>query len=142
MIWEYIVTNNGLLVLLVIAVSVLLSKFFKLFFYRNARDALLAGGGMPSSHCASASSLVVMILLLEGFTTTFALAASFGVVVFIDAVRVRRAVGINADALKDLAHHDHHKESIMVEHGHTIPEAIVGTLLGIAVAVSTYLVIM
>lgn len=135
------IQQDGMLVIVAILISLGLSKFFKLFYYRNAKEALLAGGGMPSSHCASAASLVTMIFLLEGFTTTFALALSFGVVVFVDAVRVRRAVGINADALKDLSHHDHHKEAVMVEHGHTIPEAIVGSILGILVAVALLLLI-
>ncbi len=133
---------NGLWVLLAIVISLGLSKFFKLFYYRNAKEALLSGGGMPSSHCASAASLVMMIFLLEGFTTTFALALSFGVVVFVDAVRVRRAVGINADALKDLSTHDKHKEEIMVEHGHTVPEAIVGSILGLVVAVGIYFLVL
>lgn len=132
---------NGLWVLLAVVISLLLSKLFKLFFFKKVKDAMLAGGGMPSSHCASVMSLTSMIFFIEGFSSAFAISLAFAVVVFIDAIRVRRAVGINAAALRDLAHHDHHKESIMVEHGHTIPEAIYGAVLGLAVSVVLYVVV-
>lgn len=128
----------GMFVILAILIALTLSKFFKFFHYKNAKNALLAGGGMPSSHCASAAALLTMIGLLEGFTTTFALALAFAVVVFVDAVRVRRAVGINANILKKLSKN----KDIMVENGHTIPEAIIGTLLGIVVSVLLYAVVL
>jgi acid phosphatase family membrane protein YuiD len=128
--------QSGLWVLIVMVVSLLLSKILKLFFFKDPKDAMLAGGGMPSSHCASAMSLTSMIFLFEGFTTTFTLSLAFASIVFIDAIRVRRAVGINAATLKKIAKR---KDPIMIENGHTLPEAVYGCVLGLVVAISTYL---
>ena len=124
---------DGLIVLCVVVVSLILSKVVKLFFFDNFTKAMLAGGGMPSSHCASASALVSMIFFVEGLTTTFIVALAFAVVVIVDAVRVRRAVGINAKLMRELLHKKH-CDDVMVENGHTIPEAVWGIVLGIVVA--------
>ncbi|MCA9478124.1 MAG: divergent PAP2 family protein [Nanoarchaeota archaeon] len=123
----------GLWILLSVIISLLLSKILKLFFFKNTSEALLAGGGMPSSHCASATALTSMIFFTEGLTSLFVLSFSFAAVVLVDAVRVRRAVGVNADALKELAPKKV-EDDIMVEHGHTIKEAVYGCVLGFVVA--------
>lgn len=131
----------GLWVLLAVISSLILSKILKIFFFKNTKKAMLAGGGMPSSHCASATSLTSMIFFIEGLTSVFVLSLSFAIVVFVDAVRVRRAVGINADALKDLAKKSKLDDDVMIEHGHTLKEAVYGCVLGLAVAAVLYIVV-
>ncbi|MCM8771340.1 MAG: divergent PAP2 family protein, partial [Candidatus Omnitrophica bacterium] len=60
-------------------------------------------GGMPSSHAAGASALATSIGLSQGFDSViFALAATFGVVVFFDAQGVRRATGRQAHILNQI----------------------------------------
>ncbi len=88
-------------------------------------------GGMPSSHTALVSALVASILFTEGPTTTFVVALVFAMVVFRDAVGVRLAVGKHADALNKLLLT---KDKIEMHEGHTVPQAIVGAIIGILAA--------
>jgi acid phosphatase family membrane protein YuiD len=98
-------------------------------------------GGMPSSHAAGASCLTTAIGLNYGFDSVyFALAASFAIVVMSDAQGVRRATGKQARILnkimEDIYWQGRIEEAQLRELiGHTPVEVIVGTLLGIIIAV-------
>lgn len=131
---------DGLLVFLSVVISLILSKVIKLFFFKDSKKALFSGGGMPSSHLASVTSLSTMIFLLEGFSTTFVLSFAFNFIVFVDAIRVRRAVGINADTLKILVNKK--SDDVMVEHGHTIKEAVYGSILGFSISTIIFILVM
>jgi acid phosphatase family membrane protein YuiD len=97
-------------------------------------------GGMPSSHTAGASCLAVAIGLSQGFDSiSFALAASFAIVVMFDAQGVRRASGRQAQILNrimdDIYWQGKIKEGRLRELiGHTPIEVIAGFFLGIAIA--------
>jgi len=98
-------------------------------------------GGMPSSHAAGASCLAAAIGLKYGFDGVyFALAAAFALVVMFDAQGVRRATGKQARVLNkmmdDIYWQGKTQESRLRELvGHTPIEVIIGSLLGIVIAV-------
>ncbi len=103
-------------------------------------------GGMPSSHSASVAALSVMIGLQEGFNSAyFAIAAVFSYIVIYDAKGVRRAAGLHAEILNEIVKELPHlfeegfqPKALKTLLGHTVPQVIVGTLLGILVAVVIY----
>ncbi len=100
-------------------------------------------GGMPSSHSAGVAALAVAIGLQEGFNSAFfAIAAVFSYVVIYDAKGVRRAAGLHAEILNEIVKELPHlfeegfqPKALKTLLGHTGPQVVVGTLLGILVAV-------
>ena len=64
----------------------------------------------------------------------FALALAMTIIVVYDAVNVRYAVGEQGKLLNLIAESDHNEKTkkMKVIEGHTVPQAIVGGLLGIA----------
>jgi acid phosphatase family membrane protein YuiD len=98
-------------------------------------------GGMPSSHAAGASCLATAIGLDYGFdSVSFALAASFALVVMFDAQGVRRATGKQARILNRITEDIYWQGKINEGRlrelvGHTPIEVIVGFLLGVTLAV-------
>ena len=97
-------------------------------------------GGMPSSHAAGASCLAAAIGFEYGFNSvSFALAASFAIVVMFDAQGVRRASGRQARILNKIMEdiywqkriHDNQLRELI---GHTPIEVIAGFLLGVTIA--------
>jgi len=116
---------------------------------RTARETLLnlfwTTGGMPSSHSAVVSALATSIGFTEGpdsplfFVTVF-----YALLIFRDALGVRRAAGAQAKVLnqliRELARRKKTRARPVKEiHGHTLSEVFVGALLGffIALAFST-----
>lgn len=103
---------------------------------------LFCSGGMPSTHTSSAIAMVTHIAICEHFTGgTFALALVFGIVTAFDACNVRLQCGrvtekVNTVIDKVYAPDDPEKpEKLKVIKGHTLPEVIVGALIGVAVGV-------
>lgn len=102
-------------------------------------------GGMPSSH----SALAVSISTATAFTTgpdsgLFALSVFFSLIVIRDALGVRRSSGLQAKALNNLGQRmqrrfDIHFKPVKEISGHTIPQVIIGSLMGffIGLAVCT-----
>ena len=100
-----------------------------------------AAGGMPSSHSALVISTAVATGLHAGFDTpAFALAVAVAMVVVYDATGVRRQAGIQAKKINVMVEEllkghpisqEHLRELIL----HTPVEAIVGSLLGMVIAV-------
>lgn len=101
-------------------------------------------GGMPSSHAAGASALATSIGLSQGFDSViFALAATFGVVVFFDAQGVRMATGRQAHILNQMMEDMYFKGKIQEKRlkeliGHTPLEVIFGILIGVFSAIILY----
>jgi acid phosphatase family membrane protein YuiD len=101
---------------------------------------LLRAGGMPSSHSALVASVAHATGLFVGFASPlFALALTLAVIVIYDATGIRRQAGRHAEILNrivsDMLKGKLTKEKQLKEVlGHTPVEALVGTLLGIAVA--------
>lgn len=98
-------------------------------------------GGMPSAHVAGAACLATAIGLEYGFqSVTFALAASFAIVVMFDAQGVRRATGKQARILNKITDdiywqgkiHDGRLRELI---GHTPLEVIGGFFVGVLIAI-------
>jgi len=108
-----------------------------------AKDALFAffwrTGGMPSSHSATAVSICAAIAFTEGFNDVFILSLFVTLITIRDALGVRRAAGLQAKALNrlggELAEQNLVKyEPVKEVHGHTLAEVMVGSLLGLGIA--------
>jgi acid phosphatase family membrane protein YuiD len=98
-------------------------------------------GGMPSSHSAIVCSLVTAAGISEGVSSNFFIfSLVFAMVVLRDSMGVRRASGIQAKALNNLGKQSAEKtgldfHSVKEILGHTPFEVLVGSLLGILIAV-------
>ena len=106
-------------------------------------DRLTGGGGMPSAHSATMVGLTTGCLLTyTAGSAEFVIAVFLTMVVIYDAMGVRLETGQQAKILNRMRERDiaEGREPLydkpLDEHmGHTLPEVIVGILIGIAVAV-------
>jgi uncharacterized protein len=113
---------------------------------RTAREILLnlfwTTGGMPSSHSAVVAALATSVGFSEGpdsplfFVTVF-----YALLIFRDALGVRRAAGAQAKALNQLLRELARRRRTRVRpvkeiHGHTLSEVFVGALLGFFIALA------
>lgn len=95
-------------------------------------------GGMPSGHTASFTALALYLGCEFGFTSgIFALAIATWSVIVYDAIHVRYAVGEQGKALNGLLTEAGKKQLPVVE-GHTVPQVVVGGLIGIAVGLAIF----
>jgi acid phosphatase family membrane protein YuiD len=109
-----------------------------------SRDAAIGlvwrTGGMPSSHSALVTAIATAIGFEHGIATPlFSLALFYGLLVIRDALGVRRAAGMQAQALNKLGSElkkSHEVDFTPIEevHGHTPSEVSVGILLGFFIA--------
>lgn len=99
-------------------------------------------GGMPSGHTASLVALSTSVGLIYGFDTpVFAVAICVTAIFIYDAVNVRYAVGEHGKLLNEIAISDNNpktKPQKIIE-GHTIPQVIVGGILGILLGILAFL---
>jgi hypothetical protein len=139
---SYIFSNQTLLVALTGWAIAQIVKV-PLEYFRTRRwnwSLLLRAGGMPSSHSALVAGTAHSIGLNAGFASPlFALSFVLAMIVIYDATGIRRQAGKHARIINqmiiDLASGHRLKEEQLREIlGHTPLEALVGTLLGIAVA--------
>ena len=100
---------------------------------------LLAAGGMPSSHTAFVASLSTAIAIRAGIgSELFAIACVFSMITVYDTIRVRGAIQINSDALRQVfapmpaASRPQAAQDV----GHTLAEIGVGLLIGIGAALA------
>jgi uncharacterized protein len=135
--------NNATLVAAV--ASWILAQVIKLFTFmiRERKfdfGSLFRLGGMPSSHTASAAACAMSVGLREGFgSAVFAVATGMLALIMIDAQSVRRAAGVQARLLNQMAeefyrNHKFSPEKLVEFLGHTRLEVLMGALLGIAIA--------
>lgn len=94
---------------------------------------------MPSSHAAVSVAITTAIALEEGFSNLFILAFFITLIVIRDALGVRRSSGLQAKALNRLGQNLSEQLTISFTplkevHGHTWPEVIVGSALGLGIA--------
>lgn len=102
-------------------------------------------GGMPSSHSALTVSITTAFGLMRGITSDIFILSFFVTMVIIrDALGVRRVAGLLAKSYNIFAGDVTKKINVRYIpvkeiHGHTVPQVIVGSLLGffIAIAVCT-----
>ncbi len=108
---------------------------------RLAMDRLTETGGMPSSHSAAVAALATACGIEYGVQSPyFALAIVFGSIVIYDATGVRRAAGRHAEILNSLITEMSHlfeegdkPKALKTLLGHTYPQVLMGTLLGVIV---------
>lgn len=96
---------------------------------------LFISGGMPSSHTATSVAVWTVLLLVEGPRSAIVgLATLVTLVICYDAVKVRRSVGEQGEAIRQLIKVN--KSHITVPRaakGHTPLEVVAGTILGLVV---------
>ncbi|MBQ2450024.1 MAG: divergent PAP2 family protein [Lachnospiraceae bacterium] len=107
-------------------------------------ERLVGSGGMPSCHSATVCSLATSTGIQFGVGSfEFAIATIFAIVVMYDAIGVRRETGNQAKIInemmeifesmnKELSTEDKLKELV----GHTPLQVLVGSILGILIAVT------
>ena len=101
---------------------------------------LMKSGGMPSGHSASFMAVTTYLGWACGFDSAiFALALCTSLIIIYDAVNVRHAVGEQGQLLTELAKKHGGKKPSRVVEGHTVPQVIVGGLLGIAIGCAVFL---
>lgn len=111
---------------------------------RWAPDRLLDTGGMPSSHSAAVTALAFSFGLTKGWgSPEFAISAVFGSIVMYDATGIRRAAGRHAELINELVRELGHlfdagfqPQVLKTLLGHTYPQVLVGSLVGLATAVA------
>ena len=102
---------------------------------------LFRSGGMPSGHSASFIAAATACGWIRGFTSVeCVILICMSVIIIYDAVNVRYAVGEHGKLLNEIAISDNNaktKPQKLVE-GHTIPQAVVGILIGLVVGTLMY----
>ncbi len=98
-------------------------------------------GGMPSSHAATVSALATAIGLKYGLKSPiFAITLVFAWIILMDAQGFRRSVGKQAETLNVILDDIYWKKKVREERlkeflGHTPVEVLIGTVIGILVAI-------
>ena len=121
--------------------SVIFKKKDKLKF-KDLVSAFTKSGGMPSGHTASFVALDTYFALSLGFTSpVFALALCTTIIFIYDAVNVRYAVGEQGKLINSIVQTEDRKgKTLRVVEGHTIPQVIVGAIIGVAVGLICFAV--
>lgn len=111
--------------------------------FKEAMYYITKSGGMPSGHTASFVALDTALALIYGWDTPVFVVAVCATLIFIyDAVNVRYAVGEHGKLLNEIAESDSNpktKPQKIVE-GHTIPQVIVGAILGVMLGYLSFLI--
>ncbi len=104
-------------------------------------ERLVGAGGMPSAHSATVCGMVVAIARTSGFgSSELAIAFVLAAVVMYDAMGVRRAAGEQAKVLNKMLEkqieEDEERDAPELKEflGHTPLQVLVGSLLGILIA--------
>lgn len=104
---------------------------------KEVLHAAMRSGGMPSGHTASFLALTTYLGINYGFMSgIFVLAACMATIVIYDATNVRYAVGVHGKLLNQMAEESKRKDrKVRVVEGHTIPQVIVGGIIGILIGI-------
>lgn len=113
---------------------------------RFAAERFFGSGGMPSSHSATVCALASSSAMAFGLDSfQFAVTFILAFIVMYDACNVRLETGKQAVAIKEMqellrriSEHPLSPEDTLKELvGHTLPQVVVGAVLGIAIGVAT-----
>ena len=100
-------------------------------------ELVMKSGGMPSSHTACFTAASLTIGFRGGFDSAlFALAVAMTVIIVYDATNVRYAVGQQGKLLNKIITMSETQAAkpIKIVEGHTVPQVIVGFMVGVLVA--------
>ena len=102
---------------------------------REVFDCFVRSGGMPSGHTASFTGLTTFFMAQYGiFAPISVLALCMTIIVVYDAVNVRYAVGEQGKVINlMIMDRNYKKKRVKIVEGHTIPQVIVGAILGLAI---------
>ena len=102
---------------------------------REVFDCFFRSGGMPSGHTASFTGLTTFFVAQNGiFAPISVLALCMTIIVVYDAVNVRYAVGEQGKVINlMIMDRNYKKKKVKVVEGHTVPQAIVGGILGLGI---------
>lgn len=111
-------------------------------------ERLMGSGGMPSSHSATTCALATSCAVIHGSDSTqFAIAAILAFIVMYDACNVRLETGKQAVAIKELqdllqkmGQNLSAEEKLKELVGHTLPQVLVGALLGTLIGIGVALI--
>ncbi|HEY6019227.1 MAG TPA: divergent PAP2 family protein [Candidatus Paceibacterota bacterium] len=93
-------------------------------------------GGMPSSHTAVMVATLTVIGARQGLdSAVFGLGTAVAAIIIYDALNVRRSVGEQADLLRKVASRENQSAKFYVAYGHTLPEVIIGAIIGLSVGI-------
>lgn len=135
------------------AIIALLAANFMAQYYKYVRYRLRTGrwnlsilfttGGMPSSHSATVMALSTSVGLVAGWSSPiFAVAACFTFITMYDAAGLRRAAGLQAQALNEIIREllapDHRLNHAKLKEllGHTPREVLGGAVMGVVVSLA------
>lgn len=108
------------------------------------RGILIGYGGMPSTHTAFSLSVLILIGLYEGiFSSIFAVAMVFTILIVRDALGLRRYLDEHSKAINKLVYElpDDKKNGFVTQIekiGHTLSEVLGGAILGIILTLLLY----
>jgi acid phosphatase family membrane protein YuiD len=102
---------------------------------------LFISGGMPSSHAATSVAVWAVVLLNEGYRSAiFGLATLVVLIVCYDAVKVRRSVGEQGNAIQEIIKKTNVKVNVpRSAQGHTPLEVIAGSILGCVIGLVVFI---
>lgn len=103
---------------------------------------LFISGGMPSSHATTSVAVWTMVLIKDGSESgLFGLATLVVLIVCYDAVKVRRSVGEQGEAIQQMIIQQKLKINFpRAARGHTPLELLAGSVLGVLIGVVVFLV--
>lgn len=103
--------------------------------FGEVMDCFVRSGGMPSGHTASFLGLTTFLGMKYGFGSgLFVLALCTTIIVIYDAVNVRYAVGEQGKVINLMAENSAaNAHKVKVVEGHTVPQVVVGAVIGICV---------
>lgn len=105
--------------------------------FKELIDLLMKSGGMPSSHTACFTAASLTIGFRCGFDSAlFALAVAMTVIIVYDATNVRYAVGQQGKLLNKIVTMSESQSAkpLKLVEGHTVPQAIIGFIIGVIIA--------
>ncbi len=106
--------------------------------FKELVELVMKSGGMPSSHTACFTAASLTIGFRNGFDSSiFALAVAMTVIIVYDATNVRYAVGQQGKVINKILTMSETQSAkpLKLVEGHTVPQAIVGFLIGLIIAV-------
>lgn len=138
--------ENGVFIIIAFILGWLVAQLTKVIIFllqkgkltfQEFKALIMKSGGMPSSHTACLTAATLMIGTMQGFLSPlFAFAVCVDAIVIYDALNVRYAVGEQGKFLNALVaakrgrKSTKNKQSVKVIEGHTIPEVLVGLVMG------------
>ena len=142
------ILNNSMIITPVIAWAISQSTKIVTNLIKNRKFDIkkaVADGGMPSGHSATMVALTVSVGITQGLdSAAFAIASVLTILIIRDALGVRRESGKHAGLIMKLV--DRSNETVKEGEekitpiklkpgaGHTMPQVLVGSLIGIVVS--------